>query len=65
MEIKKVVYFDKPGERDKLNELAEKYKSESTLAIHVEKEFKIPFNDAMVIANIWLKVVNKKQQQCT
>lgn len=61
MQVKKVVYFDKPGERDKLNELTERYKSESTLAIHIESEFKIPFNDAMTIASIWLKVVNKKQ----
>lgn len=61
MQIKKVVYFDKEGERNKLNSLAEKHQTESSLAVAIEREFNLPFNDAMTAAAIWLKVVNKQK----
>lgn len=59
MQIKKVVFFDKPGERDRLNELAAKYTSESGLAVQIEREFNLPFNEAMTVSKIWLNVIKK------
>lgn len=60
MQIKKMVWFDKPGEKDKLNELAAKYKTESSLATAVENEFGVSFTEAMQIASIWMtNVINK------
>lgn len=55
-----MVWFDKPGEKDKLNELAAKYKTESSLATAVENEFGVSFTEAMQIASIWMtNVINK------
>lgn len=63
MQIKKMVWFDKPGEKEKLNELAEKYKNESSLATAIESNFKVSFTEAMQIASIWMhNVTNAKKQ---
>ena len=63
MQIKKMVWFDKPGEKEKLNELAEKYKNESSLATAIESNFKVSFTEAMQIASIWVhNVTNAKKQ---
>ena len=58
-----MVWFDKPGEKEKLNELAEKYKNESSLATAIESNFKVSFTEAMQIASIWMhNVTNAKKQ---
>lgn len=61
MLIKKIVYFTKPGERAKLEELVKKYSDESALALAISKEFDKDFTEAMTIANIWLEVVNNRK----
>lgn len=58
MQIKKIVFFTEPGEKAKLNSLALKHTNESTLAMAIEKEFNVSFNEAITIAEIWLKVIN-------
>lgn len=63
MLIKKVVYFTEPGERSKLDELAEKYKDESSLALEISKHFDKDFYNAMEIAQMWLEVKNKPKKQ--
>lgn len=63
MRIKKVVYFTVPGEKTKLNELAEKYPDESALALAINREFNIEFSEAMSIAQIWLEVVKQNKNK--
>ena len=61
MQIKKMIFFDKPGEREKLNDLMAKYgRDEATFASAIEREFLIDFLDAMFIAERWLKVKRNK-----
>lgn len=61
MRVKKVVYFTEPGERTKLDELASKYKDESSLALAIQKQFDKDFTEAMTIAQIWLEVKNNSK----
>lgn len=62
MFIKKVVYFTKPGEKSRLNELVAKFAdNESALALAISNEFSVEFAEAMTIANMWIEVYNKKK----
>lgn len=62
MQIVKNVYFDKPGEKDRLTELTKQYKNnEVQLASAIEREFQLDFTKAMEVASIWLRVINKNK----
>lgn len=63
MQIVKNVYFDKPGERDRLTQLAKEYNgNEVRFASAIETEFQLDFTKAMEVATLWLKVLNKKSK---
>lgn len=63
MRIKKMVYFTEPGERSRLDELAEKYMDESSLALAIQKFFDKDFAEAMTIAQIWLEVKRNQKSK--
>ena len=61
MKVVKRVFFDAPGEKEKLNELTKKHKDFHSLAFAIESNFGIDFNDSLFIAEYWLNLINEKK----
>ena len=61
MQIIKTIWFDNPGEKQKLTEIIEASSDESSAAIAISQEFKKDFSEAMFIAAKWTEVINKKK----
>lgn len=59
MKLVKRIFFETISEKIKLNKLTEESKSENTLALKIEKEFNLDFNESFIIAQYWFNLKKK------